>query len=137
MTSRLRAIAIGVAVLLMLGVAHAQDPAIQKLVGTWEGKVDVRDEPERTLVIKSVAQERGQWIANIDYGTTGRTMNELQARIEQQRGTPTLTFASSTTNKVELQLVSDRELRGLLKVSDGAGSWVARKMALKKTGDKP
>jgi len=132
-----RAVAVGVVALLMLGVAQAQDQAVQKLVGTWEGKVDVRDEPGRTLVIKSVAQERGQWIANIDYGTTGRTMNELQARIEQQRGAPTLTFASSPTNKVELQLISDRELRGILKVSDGAGSWVARKMALKKTSDKP
>lgn len=49
-----RALAIGVAVLVMLGSAHAQDETIQKMVGLWQGKVDVHDEPERTLVIKSV-----------------------------------------------------------------------------------
>ena len=137
MSLRARALAVGVSILLMLGVGHAQDETIQKMVGSWQGKVDVRDEPERTLVIKSVALEGGQWIANIEYGTTGKSVNALQARIEQQGGAPILMFASSTTNKVELQLISERELRGLLKVSDGTGSWVARKMTLQKTSDNP
>ena len=122
MSLRARAIAIGVSALLMLGVAHAQDEAIQKMVGSWQGKVGVREEPERTLVIRSVAREGDQWIASIDYGTTGKSLSSLQARIERQRGTPTLTFAMSTTSKVELQLVSERELRGMLKISDGSGS---------------
>jgi hypothetical protein len=86
-----RALAIGVAVLLMLGSAHAQDETIQKMVGLWQGKVDVHDEPERTLVIKSVALERGQWIATIDYGPTGKSLSSLQARIERQLDTPTMT----------------------------------------------
>jgi hypothetical protein len=136
MSLRARAVAIGVSALLMLGVAHAQDEAIQKMVGSWQGKVDVHEEPERTLVIKSVALERDQWIASIDYGPTGKSLSSLQARIGRQRGTPTVTFALSTTSKVELQLVSERELRGLLKIADGTGSWVARKMLLQKTSDK-
>jgi hypothetical protein len=137
MSLRARAVAIGVSVLLMLGVAHAQDEGFQKMIGTWQGKVDVRDEPERTLVIKSVAREGDIWIASIDYGPTGKRLSALQARVDRQRGTPTLAFPTSTTSKVELQLVSERELRGLFKVSDGTGSWVGRKMLLQKTGDKP
>jgi hypothetical protein len=132
-----RALAIAASILLMLGVAGAQDEGIQKMVGRWQGKVDLREEPERTLVIKSVRQERGVWIASIDYGPTGKSASALEARIERERGTPTMTFAMSTTSKVELQLFSERELRGVLKVADGTGSWVTRKLSLQKTGDKP
>jgi hypothetical protein len=106
------------------------------MVGLWQGKVGCA-RPERTLVIKSVALERGQWIATIDYGPTGKSLSSLEARIERQLATPTMTFAMSTTSKVELQLYSERELRGLLKISDGTGSWVIRKMTLWKAGEKP
>ncbi len=137
MSLHARAIAIGVSALLMLGVAHAQDETIQKMVGSWQGKVDVRIEPERTLVIKSVAIQQGQWIASIDYGPTGKSLSSMEARIERQGGTPTVMFAMSTTSKVELQLVSEGELRGLLKIADGTGSWVGRKIVLQKISDKP
>lgn len=137
MSRRTLVVAIAAFVLLAVAVADAQDEIVQKMVGLWQGKVDVRDEPERTLVIKSVSLEQGHWIADIDYGPTGKSLSSLQARIERQRDTPTMTFAMSTTSKVELQLFSERELRGLLKISDGTGSWVGRKMTLRKTAEKP
>src|SRR5262245_2045484 len=137
MSLGVRALVIAASVALMLGVAGAQDESVQKMVGSWQGKLDVREEPERTLLIKTVNLERGVWIANIDYGPTGKSLSSLQARIDGQHGAPTMTFATSTTSKIELQLVSERELRGVLKVADGTGSWVTRKMLLLKTGDKP
>lgn len=129
--------AIAVVSLLAFGVAHAQDESVQKLVGIWKGKVELLDEPERMLVIKSVARVAGVWIANVEYGATGQNLGAFEGRVEQPRGTTTLTFSISGTRKVELTLASDTELRGQLKVSDGAGSWVGRKMSLRKTGDKP
>jgi len=129
--------AIVVATLLALGVAHAQDESVQKVLGTWKGKVELLDEPERTLVIKSVTRAGDIWIASVEYGTTGQKLGAFEGRVQKQRGGTTLTFPISTTRKVELSLVSDTELRGLLKVSDGEGSWVGRKMRLQKTGDKP
>ena len=137
MSLRGRALVIAASVVLMLGVAGAQDESVQKMVGSWQGKVDVREEPECTLLVKTVNLERGVWIADIDYGQTGKRLSSLQARIERQHGAPTMTFAMSTTSKVELQLVSERELRGVLKVADGTGSWVTRKMSLQKTSEKP
>jgi hypothetical protein len=137
MSLHVRALAIAASILLVLGVADAQDEGIQKMVGRWQGKADLREEPERTLVIKSVHQERGVWVASIDYGPTGKSASALEARIERERGTPTMTFAMSTTSKAELQLISERELRGVLKFADGTGSWVTRKLSLQKTGDKP
>ncbi len=128
--------AVVVATLLALGVALAQDESAQKVVGTWKGKVELLDEPERTLVIKSVTQQAGVWIAKVEYGPTGQKLDAFEGRVEKHRGATTLTFSISTSRKVELSLVSQTELRGQLKVSDGAGSWVGRKMRLLKTGDK-
>ncbi len=128
--------AIAVVTLLVLGVAYAQDEAVQKVVGTWKGKVELLDETERTLVIKSVTRAGGIWIASVEYGPTGQKLGAFEGRVEKQRGATTLSFPISTTRKVELSLVSDTELRGLLKVS-AEGSWVGRKMLLQKTSDKP
>jgi len=128
--------AMAAAAVLALGGAHAQDESVQKVVGTWKGKVELLDEPERTLVVKSVTRAGGIWVASIEYGPTGQKLGAFEGRVEQQRGATTLTFPVSTTRKVELSLVSETELRGQLKVS-AEGSWVGRKMRLTKTADKP
>jgi len=136
MRVRARVFAIALAVLSAVGSAHAQDASFQKLVGTWKGKVDVHDEPERTLVVKSVSREGDVWIATVEFGPTGKPLSLFPARVEKQGGGTMLSFPISSTRKVELSLVSERELRGLLKIS-AEGSWVGRKMALTKTSDKP
>jgi hypothetical protein len=133
---RIRAFAVAILVVLALGVAHAQDQPFQKMVGTWKGKLDVHDDPDQTLVIKSIAREGDIWIANIEYGTTGKPLSAMPARVEKQGSATTLSFPISTTRKVELSLISERELRGLLKISVD-GSWVGRKLVLQKTADKP
>ena len=121
--------------LLALGVAHAQDESVQKMVGTWKGKIELLDEPERTLIVKSVTRAGGIWIATVEYGPTGQKLDAFEGRVEQARGAPTLTFYISTTRKVELALVSQTELRGQLKIN-AEGSWVGRKMLLTKSGAK-
>ena len=125
-----------ISVALALGVAYAQEPSVQKMIGTWKGKLDVHDDPDQTLVIKSIVQEGGIWIANIEYGPTGKTLSAMPARVEKQGGATTLSFPLSATRKMELSLISERELRGLLKISVD-GSWVGRKLILQKTPDKP
>ena len=121
--------------LLTLGVANAQDEAVQKMVGTWKGKIERLDEPERTLTVKSVTRAGDIWIASVEYGPTGQKLDAFEGRVEQARGAPTLTFYVSTTRKVELALVSQTELRGQLKIN-AEGSWVGRKMLLTKAGDR-
>lgn len=137
MDTLVRALLVGIVLLLALGIGHAQDEPLRALVGTWQGQVDVRMDPERTLVIKSVTRRDGQWVADIHYGTTGKGLSHLQGQIEMSGGAPTLTFTTSADNKAELKLVSERELWGFLKIRADAGSWVGRKMRLQKTSDKP
>ena len=133
---RLGAYASALAVaLLALGVAHAQDESVQKMVGTWKGKIELLDQPDRTLIVKSVTRAGGIWIASVEYGPTGQKLDVFEGRVEQARGAPTLTFHISTTRKVELALVSQTELRGQLKIN-AEGSWVGRKMLLTKSGAK-
>ncbi|HKC97290.1 MAG TPA: hypothetical protein VKG20_04615 [Methylomirabilota bacterium] len=133
---RLGAYASALAVaLLALGVAHAQDESVQKMVGTWKGKIELLDQPDRTLIVKSVTRAGGIWIASVEYGPTGQKLDAFEGRVEQARGAPTLTFHISTTRKVELALVSQTELRGQLKIN-AEGSWVGRKMLLTKSGAK-
>jgi len=132
-----RTLLVAIVLALALGIAHAQDDPLRALVGTWQGQVDVRRDPERTLVIKSVSRRDGQWVADIHYGTTGKGLSHLQAQIEMSGGAPTLFFTTSADIKAELKLFSERELRGFLKIRAEAGSWVGRKMRLEKTSDKP
>lgn len=131
------ALRIGIILLLVLGSAHAQDASLRALVGTWQGQVDVRQDPERTLVVKSITRQGDHWVATIHYGTAGKGLSDLQARIEIVRGTPTLTFTISADNKAELRLFSERELRGSLKFRAEESSWVSRTMRLEKISGTP
>jgi hypothetical protein len=125
------------ALALGVGLAIAQDEPLRGLIGTWQGQVDVRREPERTLVIESVTRRGDRWIASIQYGTTGQALARLEAQVEMSGLTPTLMFATSADNKTELKLVSERELFGFLKIRAEGQSWVSRKIRLEKTRSTP
>jgi hypothetical protein len=60
-------------VLSLVGVSHAQVDLAKALVGTWEGEqgylVISAENPKRILVIESVNQVDGKWVANGWYGT--------------------------------------------------------------------
>lgn len=128
-----RTLLAGSLLLVLTGAVLAQDEPVRALIGTWQGQMDLRLEPERTLVIKSVARRGDRWVADIDYGTTGKALARLQAQVEMSGTTPALTFATSPDNKAELKLISERELFGFFKVRAEGESWVARKLRLVKT----
>ncbi len=62
-----------VMVLSVVGVSRAQVDPAKVLVGTWEGEQEYlvisADNPRRILVIESVNQVDGKWVANGRYGT--------------------------------------------------------------------
>ena len=64
-----------VMVLSVVGVSRAQVDPAKVLVGTWEGEQEYlvisADNPRRILVIESVNQVDGKWVANGRYGTPG------------------------------------------------------------------
>ena len=65
------------AALLHVGAAAAQVDLAKVLVGRWEGEQEYitnrADDPKRTLVIESVNQVDGKWVADGRFGTPAGT----------------------------------------------------------------
>lgn len=105
-------------------LAATVDELAKKLVGRWEGVVDVKQNRGRTLVIQSIKKDGDQWSAEARYGTTGGGLARVKARVVANGDEMTLLFVSSANNPVTLQLINDKELNGTLTVftSSQAGS---------------
>ena len=62
-----------VMVLSLAGVSHSQVDPAKALVGRWDGEQEYlvisAENPRRILVIESVNQVDGRWVANGRYGT--------------------------------------------------------------------
>lgn len=60
--------------LMGTGVAAAQVDVAKALVGTWKGELEQRTQkgadPTLVLIIKSVKQEDGKWVADARVGAT-------------------------------------------------------------------
>jgi hypothetical protein len=71
------ALFVGAGLKLGAGVAAAQVDLAKVLVGRWEGEqegiTNRADDPKRTLVIESVNQVDGKWVANGRFGTAAGT----------------------------------------------------------------
>jgi hypothetical protein len=135
MNTKLRAHLAAILVLFVSSFAYAQPDSFRALIGTWQGRVEVRSNPERTLVIKSIARRGDQWIADMHYGTTGKGLSHLSGRVNTAGDTTMLTFTTSADNPAELRLVAERELRGTLKVRSGTGGLVDRDIRMNKTSE--
>jgi hypothetical protein len=130
-----RVLLAGLVLGVALDIAHAQQEPLRALIGTWQGRADVRQDPERTLVIKSVVQKGTQWVADIHYGTTGKGLSHLRGRVEVAAGTTILTFTTAADNVAELKLVAGRQLLGTLRVRSSAIDRVDRELRLEKVSD--
>ncbi|MDP2604177.1 MAG: hypothetical protein Q8S00_16525 [Deltaproteobacteria bacterium] len=135
MNTKLRAHFAAILVLFVSSLPHAQPDSFRALIGTWQGRVDVRSDPERALGIKSIVRKGDRWIADMHYGTTGMGLSHLSGRVNMAGDAIMLTFTTSADNPAELRLVSERELRGTLKVRSGTGGRVDREIRLDKTSE--
>lgn len=112
-------------------LAATVDDLAKKLVGRWEGVVDVKQDRGRTLVIQSIKNDGDQWSAEARYGTTGGGLARVKAKVVASGDEIALQFVSSANNPVTLQLINDKELNGTLTVF--ASSQTGSKRALKLT----
>ena len=104
-----------VAVAITASAAGAQMDLATSLVGKWEGNVQVegtRGDAERTLVIESVSQQDGKWVARGRYGITGKALPKVSVGIDVSGSTPTLKFTTGAHAAVRLNLVDQRSLIG-------------------------
>jgi hypothetical protein len=102
-----------VMVLSVVGVSRAQVDPAKVLVGTWEGEQEYlvisADNPRRILVIESVNQVDGKWVANGRYGTPAGLVR-VKIAVETGGKGVDLSWTGPTGNQFQLNLLRDKHL---------------------------
>ena len=102
-------------VLSLVGVSRAQVDPAKALVGRWEGEQEylltTADNPKRILVIESVNQVDGTWVANGRYGTPAG-LARVKIAVETGGQGVDLRWTGPTGNQFQLNLLRDKHLVG-------------------------
>lgn len=86
-----------------------------QLVGKWEGTQQQQGargkaSEDRTLIISSVAQQDGKWIADGRFGVKGGT--QVQIAVDTSGQWPSLHWTTSNGNTVHVNLINPKTLSG-------------------------
>jgi hypothetical protein len=68
-------------------------------------------DPNRTLIIQSVEQKDGKWLATGRFGITGKGLGKVEIEVDDSGSRPFILIASATST-VRLSLVGAKELTG-------------------------
>jgi hypothetical protein len=103
--------------LLGAGLAAAQVDLAKALVGTWKGELQQRTQkgadPELTLIITSVKQESGKWVADARLGgAEGGKTAKVSIDIDTSGSKPALRFKGAKGAEYDVSLFNDKELVG-------------------------
>jgi hypothetical protein len=104
-------------VCFMEASASAQMMDLSKaLVGKWDGeyKTRGRDDPNRTLIIKSVTERDGKWFAEGLYGITGKGLGKVMIDVDASGRRPSIQFTTGANSVVRLELFDAKSLVGTL-----------------------
>jgi len=101
--------------MLGTGLAAAQVDFAKVLVGRWEGEQEYllvhSDDAKRILVIESVSQVDGKWVANGRYGSPAGLVR-VRIAIETSGKNVGLGWTGPTGNQFQLNLLQDKHLVG-------------------------
>lgn len=101
--------------LSLVGVSHAQVDPAKALVGRWEGEQEYllisAENPKRILVIESVNQVDGKWVANGRYGTPAG-LGRVKIAVETGGKGVDLSWTGPAGNQFQLNLLRDKHLVG-------------------------
>lgn len=123
--------AVGVALFVVAGllagtgVAAAQADLAKALVGTWKGELQQRTQkdadPTLVLIIKSVKEEGGKWIADARVGATEDKTAKVNLDIDTSGSKPSLRWTGGKGAAYDLSLLDDKNLVGTAVLTTGAG----------------
>jgi hypothetical protein len=106
-------------VLLLGSLSHAQGNLAQSLAGKWEGELQTlgagtREDPHRTLIIRSVSQKEGQWVGEGRFGITGKGLGTVHMEVDASGRNPSIRFALKSGATVRLELLQEGHLVGTM-----------------------
>jgi hypothetical protein len=103
------------------GVAAAQVDLAKALVGTWKGEIQAvtkKGDPALTLIISSVKQEGGKWVADARLGgADAAKTGPVDIDIDTSGSKPSLRFKGAAGAEYNLSLFGDKELVGTATLS--------------------
>jgi hypothetical protein len=110
--------------MLGTGVAAAQADLAKALVGTWKGELQQRTQkgadPTLVLIIKSVKQEDGKWVADARVGATGDKTAAVKVDIDTSGAKPSLRWTGGKGTAYDLSLLDDKNLVGTAVLTTGS-----------------
>jgi hypothetical protein len=108
-------LAVSMVLSLLGGVSHAHVDLAKALVGRWEGEQEYllisAENPKRILVVESVNQVDGRWVANGRYGTPAGLIRVKIAVETGDKGVD-LSWTGPSGNQFQLNLLRDKHLVG-------------------------
>ncbi len=116
---------VAVGLMLGTGVAAAQVDVGKALVGTWKGELQQRSQkdadPTLVLVIKSVKEENGKWMADARVGATEDKTAKVNLEIDTSGAKPAVRWTGGKGAVYDLSLLDDKNLVGTALLTTGAG----------------
>ncbi len=118
------------------GVAAAQVDLAKALVGTWKGELQQRTQkgadPVLTLIIASVKQEDGKWVADARLGGADAAKTaKVSIDIDTTGSKPALRFKGGSGVEYNVSLFSDKELVGTAVLTTSQGARGSRDRSVK------
>ena len=117
------------------GVAAAQADLAKALVGTWQGELQMRlkkgADPSVTLIITSVKQEDGKWIADGRMGPTEARTGPVKIDIDTSGSKPALRWKGASGTQFDLSLLDDKHLVGTATLTTSDAGQGARDRSVK------
>ena len=83
------------------------------MVSTTRG----RDDPNRTLIIRSVTERNGKWFAEGLYGITGKGLGKVTIDVDTSGRRPAVQFTTGANSIVRMELIDGTSLVGTLTLS--------------------
>ena len=110
------ALFVAAGLMLGTGVAAPQADLAKALVGTWKGELQAltkKGDPVLTLIISSVKQEGGKWVADARLGGADAAKTRpVNIDIDTSGSKPSLRFKGAAGAEYNLNLFGDKELVG-------------------------
>jgi hypothetical protein len=117
------------------GVAVAQVDVAKVLVGTWKGELQQRTnkgaDPTVVLIIKSVKQEDGKWVASARVGATEEKTGSVNLEIDTTGSKPVVRWTGGSGAVYNLSLLDDKNLVGTATLTTGQGGQRDRDRSVK------
>jgi len=117
------------------GVAAAQVDLAKALVGTWEGELQMQmkkgADPVMALVVTSVKQEDGKWVADGRFGGAKGKKGPVKIEVDTSGSKPSLRWKGASGTEYDVSLFDDKHLTGTATLTTSQAGRGARERTLK------